>query len=192
MTECEANVDAEGDANLVRLAAGRGLKGQLAFAKLVGRYQHGLTRLLLHLLGSQSDAEDIAQEVFIRAFLAIGSCGDGRRFRGWLRVLARHRAFNHRRDARTRAQYEERSGVLASRRVAPISGQLEGRDLLKQVLVQLADPYREVIYLRFVEDLSVKELAHVLDLGESAAKMRLSRARAEFRRVAARVESDIL
>ncbi|MCA9659645.1 MAG: RNA polymerase sigma factor [Myxococcales bacterium] len=184
MTEVEVEVDVavEEDAALVRLAAGRGLKGQLAFEKLVDRHQHWLVRLLIHLLGSQSDAEDVAQEAFIRAFLAIEDCGDGSRFRGWLRVIARRLAFNHRRDARTRAQYEERSGVLAPRSVAPISGQVEGRDLLKQVLGELAYPYREIMVLRFVEELPIKEIARVLEIGESAAKMRLSRARAEFQR----------
>ncbi len=171
------------DATLVGLAAKRGIEGQLAFEKLVDRHQQWLVRLLMHFLNSQSDAEDIAQEAFIRAFLAIESCGDGSRFRGWLRVLARRLAFNYRRDAKTRARYEERSGVLAARSTAPISGQVEGRDLLKQVLSELAYPYREIMVLRFVEELSLKEIAKVLEIGESAAKMRLSRARAEFQRI---------
>jgi len=171
------------DATLVRVAGKRGLAGQLAFEKLVDRHQQWLVRLLTHLLGSQSDAEDIAQEAFIRAFLAIESCGDGSRFRGWLRVLARRLAFNHRRDAKTRARYEERSGMLAAHNVAPMSGAVEGRDLLKQVLGVLAYPYREIMVLRFVEELPVKEIAGVLEIGESAAKMRLSRARAEFQRI---------
>ncbi|HFE45174.1 MAG TPA: sigma-70 family RNA polymerase sigma factor [Nannocystis exedens] len=171
------------DATLVGLAAKRGIEGQLAFEKLVDRHQQWLVRLLMHFLNSQSDAEDVAQEAFIRAFLAIESCGDGSRFRGWLRVLARRLAFNYRRDAKTRARYEERSGVLTARSTAPISGQVEGRDLLKQVLAELAYPYREIMVLRFVEELSLKEIAKILEIGESAAKMRLSRARTEFQRV---------
>ena len=102
MTAGEESSEAD-DAALVRCAAARGLPGQLAFEKLVDRHQHWLVRLLIHLLGSQSDAEDVAQEAFIRAFLAIEECGDGARFRGWLRVIARRLAFNYRRDARTRA-----------------------------------------------------------------------------------------
>ncbi len=170
------------DASLVKLAMCRGIPGQLAFEKLVDRHQHWLVRLLLHLLGNQSDAEDVAQEAFLRAFLAIERCGDGSRFRGWLRVIARRLAFNYRRDAKTRAQYEERSSALTQRIVAPISGQVEGRDLLKQVLSELSYPYREIMVLRFVEELPIKEIAVILEIGESAAKMRLSRARAEFQR----------
>lgn len=181
MTETE--LELLDDKGLVKLASARGRAGQLAFEKLVDRHQHWLVRLLVHLLGSQTDAEDIAQEAFIRAFLAIGDCKNGSQFRGWLRVIARRLAFNHRRDAKTRAHYEEHSGVLVSKSVAPISGQVEGRDLLKQVLGELGYPYREIMVLRFVEELPIKEIAEVLEIGQSAAKMRLSRARAEFQRI---------
>ncbi|HEY8376165.1 MAG TPA: RNA polymerase sigma factor [Nannocystis sp.] len=171
------------DATLVRQAAQRGLAGQLAFEALVDRHQHWLVRLLTHLLGSQSDAEDVAQDAFIRAFLAIESCADGARFRAWLRVIARRLAFNHRRDARVRAHYEEQSGASTPTAGDSMTGRLGERDLLKQVLNELAYPYREIMVLRFVEELPIKDIAEVLEIGESAAKMRLARARAEFQRV---------
>lgn len=170
------------DATLVRSAAGRGLAGQLAFETLVDRHQQWLVRLLKHLLGNRSDAEDVAQDAFVRAFLAIEECGDGARFRGWLRVIASRLAFNHRRDARTRARYEEGSGVLGPGSTAPATGRLEGRDLLEQALGELSYPYREIMVLRFVEELPLKDIAEILEIGESAAKMRLQRARGEFQR----------
>lgn len=170
------------DASLVRAAAQRGLEGQLAFEALVDRHQHWLVRLLAHLLGNQSDAEDVAQDAFVRAFLAIESCGDGARFRGWLRVIARRLAFNHRRDSRARARYEEESGLPMSLSSETMPGQLGERDLLRRVLGEMAYPYREIMVLRFVEELPLKEIAEVLEIGESAAKMRLTRARAEFQR----------
>lgn len=171
------------DATLVGEAAKRGLVGQLAFESLVDRHQQWLVRLLTHLLGNQSDAEDVAQDAFVRAFLAIDSCGDGARFRGWLRVIARRLAFNHRREARTRARYEELSGGATAIDGEALPQQFEGRDLLKQVLVELPYPYREIMVLRFVEELQLKDIAELLEIGESAAKMRLMRARAEFQRI---------
>lgn len=170
------------DATLVRSAAARGLAGQLAFEALVDRHQLWLVRLLSHLLGNRSDAEDVAQDAFVRAFLAIEECGDGARFRGWLRVIASRLAFNHRRDARTRARYEEGSVVLTPGSTAPPTGAVEGRDLLVQVLGELSYPYREIMVLRFVEEMPLKEIAELLEIGESAAKMRLQRARGEFQR----------
>lgn len=177
-----AMTDDADDATLVRIAAGRGLSGQAAFERLVDRHQTWLVRFLLHLLGGRSDAEDIAQDAFVRAFLAIEECGDGSRFRGWLRVIARRLAFNHRRDARTRAHYEERSGVLAPDHASGPAQQVESRDVLEAVLTDISYPYREIMVLRFVEELSLKEIADLLEIGESAAKMRLSRARQEFQR----------
>lgn len=172
------------DATLVREAARRGLSGQLAFEALVDRHQYWLVRLLTHLLGNQSDAEDVAQDAFVRAFLAIETCTDGARFRGWLRVIARRLAFNHRRDARARARYEELSSVAAEPAAGDsMTGRLAGRDLLKQVLAELSYPYREIMVLRFVEELPLKDIAEVLEIGESAAKMRLARARTEFQRI---------
>ncbi|MEZ4447849.1 MAG: RNA polymerase sigma factor [Nannocystaceae bacterium] len=171
------------DAELVRLAAARGLPGQLAFEKLVDRHQVWLVRLLAHLLGSRSDAEDVAQDAFVRAFLAIEECRDGARFRGWLRVMARRLAFNHRRDSRTRTRYEEGSAVHGADHFEAPAEQLEGRDLLEQVLGELSYAYREIMVLRFVEEMPLKEIADTLEIGESAAKMRLQRARGEFQRL---------
>jgi RNA polymerase sigma-70 factor (ECF subfamily) len=56
----------------------------------------------------------------------------------------------------------------------------EARNLLEQVLPKLSYASREVLVLRYVEELSIAEIASMLNLGESAAKMRLSRAREEF------------
>ncbi len=175
----DANVD---DATLVIRASERGLQGQLAFEQLVDRHQNWLVRLLMHLLGSRSDAEDVAQDAFVRAFLSIEDCSDGSLFRAWLRVIARRLAFNHRRDARTRSKYEERSAALIETTTQPSSARLEGRDLLEQALAGLSYPYREIVVLRFVEELPLKEIASVLEIGNSAAKMRLARARTEFAR----------
>lgn len=175
----DADVD---DATLVATASERGLRGQLAFEQLVDRHQSWLVRLLMHFLGSRSDAEDVAQDAFVRAFLSIGDCSDGKLFRAWLRVIARRLAFNHRRDARTRAQYEEKSAALKGTSASSEAGGLEGRDLLEQALSQLSYPYREIVVLRFVEELPLKEIASVLEIGNSAAKMRLARARGEFAR----------
>jgi RNA polymerase sigma-70 factor (ECF subfamily) len=175
--------DEPDDAALVGEAAKRGLSGQLAFEVLVDRHQQWLVRLLTHLLGNQSDAEDVAQDAFVRAFLAIETCTDGARFRGWLRVIARRLAFNHRREARTRARYEEQSGGATAVDGEVLPRQLAGRELLKQVLAELPYPYREIMVLRFVEELPLKDIADVLEIGESAAKMRLTRARAEFQRI---------
>lgn len=169
------------DAELVRAAQQRGVDGQIAFERLVDRHQQWLVKLLAHLLGGRlSDAEDVAQEAFVRAFLAIGDCSRPDGFRAWLRVIARRLAFNHRRDAATRTRYHEAATSLDEGTERGGMARLEGRELLDRALSEISYAYREIMVLRFVEELSTKEVAAVLEIGESAAKMRLSRARAEF------------
>jgi len=170
------------DGELVRAAQKRDVAGQLAFEQLVDRHQQWLVKLLAHLLGSSSDAEDVAQEAFVRAFLAIGDCTRPDGFRAWLRVIARRLAFNHRRDAATRSKYHEAATSLEDKAERGDMGAVEGRELLERALSGISYAYREIMVLRFVEELSTKEVAAVLEIGESAAKMRLSRARAEFER----------
>ena len=171
------------DAELVKTAQKRGLEGQLAFEVLVDRHQLWLVKLLSHLLGGLSDAEDVAQDAFVRAFLAIGDCTRPEGFRAWLRVIARRLAFNHRRDTATRTKYHERATSLEQATDPGQAAGVEGRELLERALSGISYAYREIMVLRFVEELSTKEVAAVLEIGESAAKMRLSRARAEFERV---------
>lgn len=168
------------DEPLVAQAQRGGLSGQLAFEALVDRHQTWMVRFVTHLVGSQADAEDIAQDVFLRAFLAIRDCRDPTRFRAWLRVIARRRAFNHRRDQQTRADYTERAAGLSADRTPEPADRVAVRQELKTVLAQLPYPFREVMILRYVEQLDLKEIADVLEIGESAAKMRLARARKEF------------
>ena len=170
------------DAELVQTAKRRGLEGQLAFEALVDRHQVWLVKLLSHLLGGVNDAEDVAQEAFVRAFLAIGDCARPEGFRAWLRVIARRLAFNHRRDAATRAKYHEAAASADSSMERGDAASVEGRELLEQTLSRISYAYREILVLRFVEELSIKEIAEVLEIRESAAKMRLLRARGQFER----------
>ena len=172
------------DASLVRAAQAGGLAGQLAYESLVDRHGPWLVRFLKHLLGGkQADAEDVAQEVFIRAFLAIRDCRDPARFRAWLRTTARHQAFNHRRAAETRSGYHEQAGSIANVEAAGPEGPVEARQTLQRVLGGMSYPFREIMILRFVENMELREIAETLEVGVSAAKMRLQRARAEFARI---------
>lgn len=139
-----------------------------------------MVRFITHLVGSPADAEDIAQDVFLRAFLAIRDCHERSRVRGWLRVIARRTAFNHRRARETQARHVERAHELTPVDTPGPSEQVAVRQELKSVLARLPYPFREIMILRYVEQLDIKEIARVLEIGESAAKMRLSRARREF------------
>ncbi len=172
----------DSDRDLVKCAQRGGRRGKGAFEVLVRKNRHWLVRYLYSLLGRQSDAEDVAQESLAQAYIALPRLQKADRFIPWLRQIATRRAFNHRRHEATRKKYEAASGDLPRTQASP-SGSVEAHEVLFKAMGSIAYAYREVLVLYYVEDLSLKEIAHALDLGISAAKMRLSRARNEFRAV---------
>lgn len=168
---------------LIRAARAGGPAGRAAFDQLVRMHQAWLIRVLFFLLGSKGDAEDVAQDTLARAFVSLEGLRDDRRgLRPWLRTIATRLAFNHRRDRATRARYEGQAGAPA----APgplVSERIAREQVVLEALEQVAYLYREVLVLYYLEDRSVREIADLLTISLSAAKMRLARARAEFKRV---------
>lgn len=166
------------EVELVRIAAtGRG-DAHRAYEELVRRYQGWLVRLLTQLLdGRQAEAEDLAQETFVRGYLALPELGEGVAWRAWLRVVATRLAYNANRNRATRRR------LLEDRPTGPESvppPALAERQVLDRALGGLSYPYREILILRHVEELPLEEIATLLDIGLSAAKMRLKRAREAF------------
>ena len=172
--------DHVGESSLVARARAGGSDGHAAFRVLVERHQAWLVRYLYYVLGSMADAEDVAQDALVRAYEALPTFRGDAGFRTWLRRIATRLAYNHRRDARTRQRYHDHDRAVVSRFAPGPAEATEARDTLVKVLHALPYPYREILILRHVEALSVAEIAAVLDIGLSAAKMRLSRARDAF------------
>lgn len=168
---------------LIETAQRGGPDGRAAFDELVRRHESHLVRLLQHLLG-RAEAEDVAQEAFVRAYLALDRIRAGAAFWPWLRTIATRLAYNRRRDQKTRRDYEDR--VEAHCGAKNTTGD---REAIMHVFDKLSYPYREVLVLRYVEELPVDTIAEMLGLGESAAKMRISRARSEFRELHERLTS---
>ena len=162
---------------LIRRAQKGGPDGQAAFEMLVRLHQAWLVRYLFYVLRDMGAADDVAQEVLVKAYQHLPGFQATSNFRTWLRTIATRLAFNHRRDAGTRKRYEERVEISA---LSSVASTVEARDALLKLLDQLPYPYREVLILRHVEELSVEEIAVTLSIGKSAAKMRLKRARAQF------------
>lgn len=162
---------------MIRRFRAGGRSGDQAYSELVRRHQGWVVRLTGYLLGSFAEAEDVAQEAFVRGFTARESFRAGDNFKGWLRVIATRVAYNHRRDAKTRQRYHDQ---LVAPEPPATTAATEAKDLLAKVMSRLSYAYREVLVLRYVEELPLVEIASLLNLGESAAKMRLSRARSEF------------
>jgi len=149
-----------------------------AWEPLVLAHQEAVFRLSYLLLGDADDAEDIAQETFLRAWNHLKRFDLTRPLRPWLLSIAANLARNRRRSAArylsalTRAFRDERTPANIEEKSAQ---HMEANNLWKAVQ-SLAAPDQQIVYLRYFLDLSVTETAEVLQVAEGTVKSRLSRA----------------
>jgi RNA polymerase sigma factor (sigma-70 family) len=157
---------------------------ETAWIALVRHHQAAVFRFAYLLLGDADDAEDVAQETFIRAFRALATFDVNRPLRPWLLQIAKNLASNQRRSLQ---RYIGALGrwLQAAPRIAPSSEsfslQQEDAQLLWQAIRRLTSSDQEVVYLRYFLELSVAETATALNTAEGTVKSRLSRALARLR-----------
>lgn len=161
------------DAALVRLVL---LGDHSAYAQLVDRHHARCLRAATHLLGDADDAEDVVQDAFVRAYTHLGSYREQDRFGAWvLRIVVnqcRTRAAKHVRQR----QLQELTVSTEHRAHADDDEARDRRAEVAYALSQLPDEQREVIVLRFAEELRYDEIAAITGVGVSALKMRVQRA----------------
>lgn len=152
----------------------RSLDGDTAaFSLLVLRYQDAAVNLACRITGNRTDGEDLAQEAFIRAYRKLHQFDPRREFRGWLLGITANLSKNHIRR-RTRREQREQLEPLLPEVLPDPDPRLEQ---LTQAMEALSSAERAILTLKYMEGYSVKEIAAILELRESAVKMRLARAR---------------
>lgn len=171
------------------LAVAAGLKRQEAglLDELITRYQHRLLRYLLYLTGNREQAEDLFQEVWMRVLVRGSQYNGQARFETWLFTIARNLLIDQRRK-RTMSSLDElfESGGDDDRPMAfeIVDGEptpfdhfanLEDRERIAASLLELDTLHREVLVLRFHEELSLEEIAKVTRAPLSTVKSRLYR-----------------
>lgn len=170
------------DKELVSLAQKQDVDGKRAFEILVKRHQPWLGRLLGNLMNNKSDVEEVLQNTFVRAFFALPKFRGDASFKTWLRVIASREAFNHYRRYGNKPEYASEVLEETTPDVRDSAQERFGqRDALVKALAKVPYPYREILVLRYVEELSLEEIGASLELGKSATKMRLKRAREFFK-----------
>jgi RNA polymerase sigma-70 factor, ECF subfamily len=178
--------DAE-DVRLMQLAA-RG--DTSAFEKVIERHQALVAGTAARMLGSNSDVEDIAQQVFIRVWKSARRYVPRAKFTTWLLKITRNLVFNELRRAKRRAQVSlqpepgaEEIPLKDETNPAPDASLLEGelQRAIEEAIMQLPESQRMALVLRRYEQLSYEEIAEVLDLSVPAVKSVLFRARTELR-----------
>ncbi len=155
-----------------------------AFRHLVGRHGDVVYNLAYRMTGNASAAEDLAQETFIRAHGRLHQYKPEFAFRNWLlgicANLARSRYRWWRRNQRMEAEFARQEDLRQEAAAAQHEGS-PAREALGQALTTLPERLRTPLVLRYMEGLSVVEVAQVLDIRLSAAKMRLARGRDRLR-----------
>src|SRR6478752_455162 len=166
-----------------------------AFSDLVERFQHRLVAVMHHLVGSADEAEDLAQEVFLRVYRTRKKYTPKAKFSTWLFTIANNLALNALRDRQRRPvlPLEVRdSGPLGPRpteNLAPTKDeppahnlqQQELADVIRRALDGLNERQRMAIVLNKFEDMNYAEIAEVMGLTTKAVKSLLSRARMNLR-----------
>jgi RNA polymerase sigma-70 factor (ECF subfamily) len=158
-----------------------------AFEQLAGAHADRLFAVLLRLLGNRSEAEDVAQEVMLRAWRGIGRFHGRSLFFTWLYRIAINEA-NRSLEKSSRRPMSvsidaEVLRVPADARDEPSRRleQIELRQALSKALAELPPDYRMAIVLRDVEGLSTQQAAEIVGVGEAAFKSRLHQARLRVR-----------
>ncbi len=158
----------------------RVLKGDTeAFAELIERYKVAVYNLCARMLGNPTEAEDAAQEVFLRAYNQLATYQSGRRFSTWLLSIASHYCIDLLRRRRPVVDIESIAFWKQSDQPEPEETALSGetRDEVRELLQKLPEKYRGVIVLRYWQDLSYEEIAEATGLSVGTVKTRLFRAR---------------
>jgi RNA polymerase sigma-70 factor, ECF subfamily len=165
------------------------------FHDLIRPCERSIYFLLLSLLKNETDAEDAAQETVIKVYQNLDKFRGDAQFRTWVLSIARNeglgklRKIGSRREDSLDAETDESSGdytpaILTSWKEIPAEA-LEQKELgaiLRQAIEGLPEIYRNIVLLRDIEEMDIRQTAAVLGISEASVKVRLHRARALLQR----------
>lgn len=173
------------DVELVRQAMAG---SQQAYTLIVTRYQRPVFSLVRRMVGDSAVAEDVAQEVFLKAFRALESFDQRKKFSSWLFKIAHNSAIDQLRRRQvdtialetTDSEQPDLVAVIADSSSESPAARMERRDLAEAIeaaIGSLRPDYREVVQLRFQEGLAYEEIAEVVGLPLGTVKTHIFRAR---------------
>jgi RNA polymerase sigma-70 factor, ECF subfamily len=169
----------DSDESSILVKAGQG--DPAAFSQLVELYQRPVYNLCYRMLGSAEDAEDAAQETFLRAYKSLRHYDRERPFSTWLLSIAAHHCIDTMRRRRMVVVSIDDFGLPDLPDESPDSetqlSRKEERASVQALLDDLSATDRALVVMYYWNDLSYSEIAHALRLTESAVKSRLHRAR---------------
>jgi RNA polymerase sigma-70 factor, ECF subfamily len=158
---------------------------QVAFSHLVDAYQAPVYNLAYRMLGNAAEAEDAAQETFVRMYTKLNTYQPDRKLSSWVLSIASHYCIDRLRRRRVNwlsLDDEPMATTLPAGERGPEDTVLreESRDELQALVNQLEPAYRVPLILRYWHDLSYQEIADIMGLSVQAIKSRLHRARLQM------------
>lgn len=171
------------DTAIIELCRQRGDRDERPFQELMARYQPMVWRLCYSYLRHPQDAEDLAQEVFFKVYRSLPQFEGRSSFKTWLHRVTvntcqnelRHRS---RRPQEAAAELETIAEItVGSQSTERAYQEKQTRELLAEALAQLDPDVSEILYMKDYEERPYHEIAARFDIGLSAAKMRVQRAR---------------
>jgi RNA polymerase sigma-70 factor, ECF subfamily len=165
---------------------------QDAFAEIVEYYKDKVYQLCYRMLGNAHEAEDSAQEAFIRAYVNIHSYDSTKKFSTWLYRIATNLCIDRIRkkkpDYYLDAEISGTDGLdmysqIPAKQELPEDEleKLELHEQIQQEILKLPEKYRSVIVLKYVDELSLKEISDILELPVGTVKTRIHRGREALR-----------
>ncbi len=148
---------------------------QQAFSRLVERYLQTAHAVALRIRGNHADAEDAAQDAFLKAYQSLDTLRDRKRFGSWLAALTRNAAIDLVRKRQRRDKLVEQ--LPRNTDVTPKPEQRDEYEVVRAQLMAMEAGPREVILLHYFAGHSLREVAQILDISRAAAQKRLVRAR---------------
>ena len=153
-----------------------------AFGELIARYQVQVYHFSRRLLASAEGAQDITQDVFIKALLALDTWRPDAPFPAWLLRIARNACLDVLRNQQRYSitSFESQAEQLIAHSPSPEQDAIQAQRLrqLEEALCQLSVEHREILILRDIEGFSYQEIAELLDINTGTVRSRLSRGRA--------------
>ena len=158
---------------------------QEAFSRLVDLLHARIFNFLVQISGNREDAEDLTQETFVRAFRGMDRYTPGRPFAPWIFTIARRAACSHYRSKRMFEPLPDEPSLLPSHNETPATLLVRQDDAtsLWALARRLKPKQFEALWLRYAEDLSVSEVAGVMQTNSLHVRVLLHRARLELERL---------
>jgi RNA polymerase sigma-70 factor, ECF subfamily len=155
-----------------------------AWRELIAAWEPRLFYYIRRLVPQESDAWDVLQQTWLGAFENIRSLGDTRLLATWLYCIARNKAISHRRSRGARAaELTEIIGDPAAEDEPDTLEEFENAEAVHRAIDELSLAHREALTLHFLQDLSLEQIADVLDVPVGTVKSRLHHAKRELKKV---------